>query len=153
MYHQWTILLEEKVFCWIHKPQNLWHHIDIAAHYNLCFCFFKNLMYESEIRSDISGTYEKHFQFDYSWDDWKLIPGPFMILIKWQYLAILSNLLILFRWYFYFWSSHCTPLKRQKIWKCGFWLLWQVSKLTKRLELAPSPPNYAKRFPLHERMI
>ena len=58
--------------------------IDIAVHYNLWFCFFKNLMYESEIRSDISGTYEKHFQFVNSWDYWKLIPGPFMILIKWQ---------------------------------------------------------------------
>ena len=33
--------------------------------------------------------YNKHFQLDYYLfcEDWKLVPGPFMILIKWQYNA------------------------------------------------------------------
>ena len=56
-------------------------------------------------------------------EDWKLVPGPFMILIKEQYKMICRFLV---NGVHYFWSFQCTPSKECKNYKLiifDFWLI------------------------------
>ena len=49
-----------------------------------------SVLYQNEISSNTSVLYEQTFLicFWFNVEDWKLVPGPFMILIKQQYSEI-----------------------------------------------------------------
>ena len=76
--------------------------------------------------------------------DWKLVPGPFMILLKWQYSEIWLFWIVTFN------ILKCplfTFSKKMKHWNCdiiGYRVLGAGCLIEKNLELSPSPPDFSK---------
>ena len=76
--------------------------------------------------------------------NWKLVPGPFMILMKWQYNKI-CQFLVVDVYHFQFSLIH--PFKKMKHWNLditGYWVIGAVCYNEKGLELSTSPPIFQK---------
>ena len=88
----------EFCFCEIHRFQNLWYH------HRYCYIIEVTLVlisFESQVLS--KWNLVEHWcavwqifltSFWLNAGDWKLVPSPFMILIKWQYSKIWSFLMV-----------------------------------------------------------
>ena len=77
---------------------------------------------------------------------WKLVPGPFMILMKWHYNEI-CHFSVVDIYHFYF--SLIQPFKKMKHWKLyviGYWVIGRSCLIKKDLEFSPSPPSPSKDF-------
>ena len=96
-------------FCEIHKFQNLWHHHRSFLHNGsyTYTCFFW-------ILSTIKNSFFDETCFWLMAGDWKLVPGPFMILLKWHYSEIWSFLIVEIYHDLPFLIAPCSPFQKKK---------------------------------------
>ena len=121
MKEKWCFVLKISrflCFCKMHCSQNLWHHrkhceiMEITLIYAYFFWILNTIkMKFGQILVCYMTNISNMFWLNAG--DWKLVPGPFMILLKWQYSEIWSFLIVDI-WHF---EMSCIHLfKKMKHW-------------------------------------
>ena len=128
------------IFCTSMQPLVLWFsHIVFLKCHNISYSRFLNqrIWILSTINLKLTCFWVKA-------EGWKQVPGPFMILLKWQYSEIWPFLIVDI---YHFWFSlmhFFKKLKHCNLYIIDYWVTGAWCYIEKDLEISPSTPNCSK---------